>query len=169
MIVGWSGTAAKSGTLENISSVLHPLIEENRIRVFIIAEKRPYLSFPFDFQRWRYSTFPSSIASCDLCIAPRVVNNDYDRGHSVFKIGVFMAMGIPALAGPVPAYELLLGDGQAGAICRSTEEWNYYLSRYLSQSDLRQTSSQRAKEKMRPYLTPTIADQIHELLRSLCS
>ena len=169
LVLGWSGVAAKSEALDEIAPVLIPHIQAKRIRVLVVADKRPNLTFPVDFQRWRYSRFPSSIARCDLCIAPRVVDNDYDRGHSIFKIGVFMAMGVPALAGPVPSYQLLLGDEQAGTICRSKEQWNDALSRYLSQSDLRHNSSQRARERMYPYLTPTVADKMDKLLTALCS
>jgi glycosyltransferase involved in cell wall biosynthesis len=127
------------------------------------------LSIPFEFRPWNYRQFPAEIAECDLCLAPRKVEDDYERGHSLFKIGVFMAAGVPALAGPVPSYSLLLADGQAGSICYSLQDWETQLGRFLEQEQLRQEWSRNAKQKIRPYLTPTIAAQIDGLLRTMLS
>jgi hypothetical protein len=164
LILGWSGTAAKVHSLEEISSLLQGYSESQDVQIKIISNKKPELSFPYQFHKWHYSTFPKIISQCDLCLAPRLVNNDYDRGHSLFKIGVFMAMGVPALAGPIPSYELLLSDHLAGEICRSQEDWKYNLDQYLFNHALRQAAGDNAKEKMKPYLTPVIASQIIQLL-----
>ncbi len=166
-VLGWAGVASKAAALADLAPILKPLVNARRVRVLVVSEKRPVLGFPFQFRRWWYSRFPRDIAVCDLCIAPRTVKNDYERGHSIFKIGVFMTMGVPALAGPVPAYDLLLGDGSAGAICKSTEEWAYHLSRFLSDSHLQNTWSKNARRKMLPFTTPRIAQKVSKLLSYL--
>jgi hypothetical protein len=165
--LGWSGAARKASELNEISGVLNRWIENKRVRVIIISRSRPELEFPFQFQRWNYRSFPGLIAQCDLCIAPRIVRNEYDFGHSLFKIGVFMAMGIPALAGAVPSYDLLLSDGLAGAICKSLDEWTNQLDRYILNDAARISAGRQALEKMRPYLTPVIATQVASHLNEL--
>lgn len=165
--LGWSGAFEKANELNEISPVIKKLIGQKNIKVNVITRKRPNLTFPFEFQRWHYSTFPQMISACDLCIAPRRVRNDYDMGHSLFKIGVFMTMCVPALAGPVPSYSLLLEDGEAGAICHSLEEWASQLERFIRDPSRLSTASCKALDKMKPYLTPSIAAQVCGLLESL--
>jgi len=167
LVLGWSGVSAKANALETLAPILIPLISNQEVRISIISDKPPKLSFNYDFTYWRYSTFPLEISKCDLCIAPRIVNDDYDRGHSLFKIGVFMSMGIPALAGPVPSYKLLLGDGLAGHICESQIEWRYQLNRFLSEPELRTAMSNEAIIKIRPYLTTAVSTEIDYLLKKL--
>ncbi|MEW5871405.1 MAG: hypothetical protein AB1894_19185 [Chloroflexota bacterium] len=168
LTLGWSGTAAKASALEALAPLLTSYIEAGQVQVAVIAQNRPVLSFPFQFHRWRYASFPRQIAACNLCLAPRGVDNDYDRGHSLFKIGVFMAMGVPALAGPVPSYDLLLGDGQAGRICATPAEWKLALGEYIHNAPLRAAARKKASENMQPFLSPNIAEQVHGLLRRLC-
>jgi hypothetical protein len=95
------------------------------------------------------------------------VKNEYDLGHSLFKIGVFMSMGIPAIAGPVPSYSLLIGDGQAGAICHSMDDWYKYLNDYIVDDTARLLAGGIAREKMISYLTPSIATQVTDLFQKI--
>jgi len=162
-VFGWAGYAVKAGVL----SVLRPWIVSEQARLLVISDKPPTLDFPYEFRQWRYSTFPRDISECDLCVAPREVQDDYDRGHSFFKIGVFMAMGVPALAGPVPSYYLLLGDGKGGAICQTMDDWKYHLERFLADSELRSKWRLGARQAMHPYLTPYVAEQIDSLIKRL--
>lgn len=167
LTLGWSGIASKAVCLEPLAPILGPLIEQKKLRVRIITNSLPRLSFPFEFHRWRHSRLPMDIEGCDLCIAPRDINNDYEKGHSLFKIGVFMAMNVPALASPVPSYYLLLGDGQAGAICRSLSQWEHHLMQFLKKSDLRIQWQKNASQKMAPFMTPSVTEQIDGLLKKL--
>lgn len=163
--LGWSGTTEKAKELDEISPILNRFIRGERIKVQVITRKRPKLSFDFNFKRWDYNSFPQMISSCDLCIAPRRIRDDYDLGHSLFKIGVFMAMGVPALAGPVPSYNLLLEDGEAGAICQSMDEWQFHLERFVEDEPARLAAGSVAIEKMQPFMTPTVAAQVSQLLQ----
>lgn len=167
VILGWAGVSPKAKSLEEIAPIIKPFIDNGQIKVVIITRKRPKLSFPFDFYPWRYKTFPSKIAQCDLCIAPRVVDNDYTRGHSIFKIGAFMALGVPALAGPVPSYDLLLGDGKGGVICQSYEDWDYYINEFINNDVLRNEESQNAYQKIQPYITSNICSQVDRLISEM--
>jgi hypothetical protein len=167
LIIGWSGIESKAYSLDGLSRILKKYISDNILKVLVITNRKPKLSFPFMYKKWNYTTFPKRISICDLCIAPRVVENNYDLGHSLYKIGVFMAMGIPALAGPIPSYNLLLEDHLAGEICDSMEAWEHHLYRYCSDHSLRTSAGLHASVKMKPYTTPNIVLQIDELMKSL--
>ena len=164
---GWSGISIKAGYLDELSPIFIPLIASNKIKIMVISDKTPQLKMPFEFKRWKYGRFPQYIANCDLCIAPRKVTNNYDKGHSLFKIGVFMAMGVPAMAGPVPSYNLLLGDDTAGKICQTANQWESSISKFINNQFLKKEWSQHAVQKMKPFATPIIAEKIHTSIQEM--
>jgi glycosyltransferase involved in cell wall biosynthesis len=78
-----------------------------------------------------------------------------------------MAMGVPALAGPVPSYYLLLGDGKGGKICYSLEEWESYIEQFINNHEIRHKWRNEAIQSILPFLTPKIAQQINNLIYHL--
>ena len=124
----WSGVSVKARELEPIL----PLLAERDIELVVLSDRRQRLrlggrawrrGYPQRFMRWDYQTFPSQILEGDFCLVYRVVDNTYNSGHSLFKIGVFLAQGVPAIASPVPSYREVLADGEAGLMCHSEREW----------------------------------------------
>ena len=97
-VIGWSGFAVKAKILERYKHFL------GRHRVLIIADKDPLLDFDYEFVRWDYYRFPHDILRCDVMFSPREVNDMYNQGHSIFKVGVFLSEGIPVIADPIPSY-----------------------------------------------------------------
>ena len=92
IVFGWLGICTKIRDLETFKSVLIPNISSKKIQLKIISNCRPELTFPIYCEKWNYHRFPNQFSHCDLGIAPRFVDNNYDRGHSLFKIGAFIAM-----------------------------------------------------------------------------
>lgn len=160
---GWSGVSSKALPL----NMFKHWIESGAIKMLIISDKRPDLDFPYEYRKWTYSNFPRDIVDCDLCVAPRDVENDYDRGHSLFKIGVFMAEGVPALASPVPSYELLLGKGKGGHLCRNYNEWCVLIDKSINEPGLLQKWSRESVEQIRPYFTENVSLEIARRLAML--
>ncbi len=154
--LGWSGVSVKASPL----NMFRQWVVDGALSLCIISEKPPVLEVPYEFKKWSYKTFPKDIVGCDLCVAPKNVDNNYDRGHSLFKIGVFMAEGVPALAGPVPSYDLILRDDKGGHICRTPEEWNEYIERCLNNEDRLRKWSIEAVEQIMPYSTTNVSKQI---------
>ena len=162
--VVWSGVAVKARELEPVL----PLLEQRDIELVVISDRAGRLrspgrlwrrSFPHRFVRWDYKTFPRQMLEGDLCIAYRSVDNSYNRGHSFFKIGVFMAQGVPAIASPVPSYEAVLAPGNAGRICHSIVEWEEVLDEVLEQRRILAQWSKEAQKAMEPYSTSSIVDR----------
>jgi hypothetical protein len=79
-------------------------IERNGWRFKIISNEPPELDFPYEFVKWRHASFSAEIAECAVGVFPRDFDNDYDRGHSFFKIGVFLSRHVPVVCSPVPSY-----------------------------------------------------------------
>lgn len=167
----WSGVSSKA-------QELLPYMDSLRkfgIPLRIIAEKRPAdFAPPLWFgrpkaavTRWRYETFPDSIMSGEFVLAPRDVSFSYNMGHSFFKIGVFMAQGVPALGGHVPSYEELIGDGEGGKICTSSTAFCKEIARMVDDREYLVRQSRRAIEKLRPFETQAVSKQYLDLFSRL--
>ena len=154
--LGWSGVSVKALRL----NILKKWIVNGDVSLCVISEKPPSLDFSYEYRKWSYKNFPGDIVDCDLCVAPKETDNDYDRGHSLFKIGVFMSEGVPALASHVPSYDLILGEDRGGHICRKPEEWDEYIEKCLNDVNILRKWSREALEQIAPYLTIEVSKQI---------
>lgn len=169
----WSGIASKARELEPIL----PLLRCRRIPLTIVSNEKPSLSlrrgflrwpYGYRFIRWRYETFPRSTLEGELCVVHRPVDNPYNLGHSLFKIGVFLAQGVPALVSPVPSYAELLDSGQGGHLCRTLEDWEDALDRILNDRGLLIEWSKQAIAVLEAYATHRVVGQYVTLFRELC-
>jgi hypothetical protein len=157
----WSGVSVKTGELAK----LYPLLSDRGISLIVISDQRPDLPGPFTFVPWSYHTFPQAILEGDICVAPRKLDNPYNRGHSIFKIGVFMTQGVPALGSPLMSYEEVIGKADAGMICDSEQDWQQALDSIMDDRGMLQTWSEKSYQAMEPYTTAKIAERYTELFK----
>ncbi|MBN2288683.1 MAG: hypothetical protein JXQ83_05075 [Candidatus Glassbacteria bacterium] len=169
----WCGQITKAGDLEPVL----PLIKRKKIALTVISNSKPDLriqsrlfrtrKFPYCYRPWRYETFPEDILQGEICLTYRETDTTYNLGHSFFKIGVFMAQGVPAIASPVPSYRELMDDRQCGRICRTVEEWEQALDEILADRDMLRQWSSRSREIMNDYSTEKIAGRYLRLFKEL--
>lgn len=167
----WSGQSNKAVELTPIlemlrkRSILLRLITNSRVRI-----RRPggiiRRSYRYEYIPWGYESFPEDILSGEICLSYRETDTPYNRGHSFFKIGTFMAQGVPCLASPVPSYRELLDAGDCGRICRDPGEWEEALDS-LGNRDMLVAWSERAVRRMEQYYTCNVAQDYLSLLNSL--
>lgn len=96
----WAGHSSKAAVLNFLAPVFKRLL----LKFIVISKKKPVLKFQYQFIRWSHKFFPQAILEGDLGIFPRPTDNDYDLGHSFFKIGAFLSERVPVLCSPVPSY-----------------------------------------------------------------
>jgi len=166
----WSGQWDKAVELRPILGDL----KKRNIRLKLITNKQFRLSshwgllrYSYDYVKWRYETFPDEILGGEICVSYRETDTPYNRGHSFFKIGTFLAQGVPCLASEVPSYVELLADGYCGCICRTREEWNNALDMLMEDRSVLQRWSANAIERMRQYSTENVAARYDTLFKSL--
>lgn len=160
----WCGVAVKAPELEPVLARL----DKRGIPLVVVSEARPALSVPFEFVRWRYASAPRDLLRGDFCVAPREVDTAYNRGHSFFRIGVFLAQGVPALAGPVPSYAEVLRPGDNGLVCATGDEWDAALDAVLDDRGRLARWSSAAAAAMAPYTTDAVAARYAAFFRFLC-
>lgn len=159
----WSGQSVKSIEVAN----LYPLLRERGIPLTIISNARPELPGPYTYIPWSYYTFPQNIIDGDLCISPRRIDSLYNLGHSHFKIGAFLAQGVPAIAAPLPSYVEVIDHTEGGQICNSDSQWASALDEVLENRDLLWKWSQNARKGMLKYSTENVALQYVSLFENL--
>lgn len=102
----WSGIAVKA----DILNFLAGRIKRNNWKITVISEKKPHLDFEFKYVKWNYGNFPRDILQGNIGVFPRRLDNEYDLGHSSFKILPFLNANMPVACSPLPSYKPLLTD-----------------------------------------------------------
>jgi hypothetical protein len=161
----WCGAAVKAAELEPWIA----LLTKRDIPLLIISDRRPRLSARFRFVRWRHASIPRDLLRGDFSIAPRELDTPYNRGHSAFKVGMFMAEGVPAVASPVPSYREVLVPEEGGVICDSPAEWEEALDRIVAEPALLARWSPGARRAMEPYLTEAVARDYARVFTTLAA
>jgi len=161
----WSGVAVKAGEVAE----LYTKLKERGIPLTIISNKKADMPGTYKYIPWSYYTFPTNIVKGEICLSPRRTDNTYDLGHSHFKIGAFMAQGVPALASPLPSYKEVIEKTSGGRICESEIEWDKTLDDILDNRKMLWEWSQTAYEGMRYYATENIAKKYIEVFEKLIS
>ena len=151
----WAGVASKAHHLQEII----PELDRQNISLEIISDSRPTLPSAFSFTKWSYKLSPRSLLNGDIAVSPRPITNPYDLGHSHFKIAVFMAQGIPAIASPIPSYEELINQTKGGIIARTPSNWRTALSEIQHDRTLLRRFGDAAYAGMQQFSTEVIAGQ----------
>ncbi len=168
----WCGQYVKSCELEPVLL----LLKKRNIGLTVISNAKPKLrasggfwsrKFPCHYLPWRYETFPGDILKGEICITYREIDTAYNQGHSFFKIGVFMAQGVPAITSPVPSYRELLDNRSCGRICHTLEQWEQTLDEVLADRDLLWQWSQSSRQVMQEYSTERLAGSYLSLFKGL--
>ena len=78
-----------------------------------------------------------------------------------------MAMGLPVIATPIPAYEPLVKQGQNGFLASDKYEWLQHLSALRDPALRRSIGQQARKSAMAEYSMTRQAEKLLEVLGSL--
>ncbi len=116
----YCGYAIKASSVLLIEDVLSELSREFDLEVVFVCEKNPHIRLPVKstFIKYRHKDIVNILREGDIKIAPRMLDNSYDKGHSFTKIGYPMSVGLPVIAGPVPSYKESLA-----LLAETREEW----------------------------------------------
>ena len=144
-----------------------PTLVRNDVHLTVISDEAPSLGMPYEFLRWRYAEFPSQLTRVDFCVAYRTLDSAYNRGHSFFKIGVFMVEGVPPIASPVPAYRELLHNGRGGTLCSTDADWDNAIRSVLDDREKLARWSHEATVQTAPFATNVIAQQYRNVFDRL--
>jgi GT2 family glycosyltransferase len=111
LVVGWIGMG---GNVYHANR-LRPLIESLGYDLVTIHEHDDA------DEKWDIECWQKDLSLCDIAIAPL----DYEKqpAKSNNRITTYMALGIPTIASPLPAYEEIIQHGVNGFITDTDKEW----------------------------------------------
>lgn len=106
------------------ASVWQKLCKETGLKFKIIArENLPDIpGVNMEKVNWSQENEAQLLSECDFGIMP-LVNDDFSRGKSAYKLIQYAACGLPAAASPVGENSLFITHGENGFLASSAEEW----------------------------------------------
>jgi glycosyltransferase involved in cell wall biosynthesis len=147
--IGWTGSHSTLKYLEAIQGILRLLLDENpRLKLCVIADRKPDLDVPFEFVRWRRETEIEDLLRFDIGIMP-LPDDVWTRGKCGFKALQYMSIGIPALASPVGVNTTIIESGVTGFLCSSDSDWVNSIKLLADDPSARHRMGAAGKEKVR--------------------
>ena len=138
----YCGYSGKAKDTLCIREVLLKLQEKYHCRLLYICEKDPKLTyFEYDYLEYKQSEIPSQLLQGDIMIAPRPMEGIGQSAHSFTKVAYPLAVGLPAVANPVPSYV-----GTPVILCRNDEEWTEALTRLITNVEERRKVGKQGRE-----------------------
>jgi len=151
----WCGYAPKAKEIMLIKDVLEEVYQKIKFNIILICEKNPNIKIgkiPIKYRKYIHSRVVDNLLEGDIFIAPRNLEDPYNKAHSFTKIGIPMAAGLPILASPLPSYKK-----SPAILCSDKEEWKYNLTKLLSNNSLRQELGAKGRDYViRNYSTSVI-------------
>lgn len=150
--VGWIGSPATTGYLEELWPQLAAFAENHPEIRFLFIGARPFetgtLSSRTTFEPWSPKMEPESLCRLDVGLMP-LEDDPWCRGKGGFKLIQYMAAGAACLASPVGANLEIIEHGRTGYFVRKKEDWQVLLAKLLEDRELcrklRRASRQRAR------------------------
>jgi len=129
----YCGYSVKAKEIYIIKDVLVQLYKDFGIKMLYITEKDPEINIiPYKFINYNQKDLPRLLTEGDIKVAPRDIKNPYNIGHSFTKVAYPMAVGLPAIASPVPSYL-----NREVIICNNENEWYDNLVKLICNPKLR--------------------------------
>jgi len=137
----WEGTAWGLQLLETIRNSIEELqrrVSNPILLVVVMPKKRPDFIFGTNdndsilknkykintrHYEWDINTVGSILRACDIALAPMPENNPFYRAKAFSKPLVYMSLGIPVVASPIPSYCELINNKENGFIAYTQDEW----------------------------------------------
>ena len=159
----YSGYRNNALYTELIKNAVLRLQKEFNCKVLLICEADPTIkSFPYEYRHYDQKKIVQDLLSGDIMIAPRPMEGIEKQQHTLTKIASPMAIGLPVVASPVPAY-----IGTPAVLCNNETEWYDALRRLILDAKEREKIGKASREYVKEHLaTDTIVQEYLSLITS---
>lgn len=104
---------------------------------------------------WDAHTVADDIVRHDVAVIPCELVSEWNLCKSGNRATMFMGLGMPVVASPLPAYKEVMAHGHTGFISHTRKEWHGYLDA-LRDPKLREHVGQAARKDVLSKYTPEI-------------
>jgi glycosyltransferase involved in cell wall biosynthesis len=132
----WTGHGDNWHTLDIIRDVL----AEMKDKSFTL---KTISNHPEADVQWKLETVFQEILTGDIAVIP-ARDDEWAKGKSNNRLTMFMALGLPVVASPIPTYAKIVNNGKNGFLAATKEEWMQCLL-LLRDAALRQRVGQQAR------------------------
>ncbi|MBU4220130.1 MAG: hypothetical protein KKA10_00645 [Euryarchaeota archaeon] len=158
----WEGLPHNIQSFYEIKDVLESLKRKYKIALHIVTDleygqylgKYPKLhtaniaSKLFDdvyLYEWNEQICSAIISACDMGLIPIPLDNPLASGKPENKLLLFWRMGMPTVVSATPAYSRAMHRCGLPMACRTQQEWQETLERYIVDESARRDAGQRGK------------------------
>lgn len=119
----------------------------------------------YDYLHYDQACIPKQFIQGDIMIAPRPMEGIEKLAHSFTKVAYPLAVGLPAVASPVPSYV-----GTPVILCRNEEEWEQALTRLITDAKERERVGKLGREYVQAnYSLQVIGTRYQSIIEKLTS
>lgn len=161
----YCGYSAKAKDTLCIEAVLKRMQQEYGCRLLYLCEKDPGLpDLTYDYLLYDQRKIPQLLLEGDIMIAPRPMEGIEKLAHSFTKVAYPLAVGLPAVASPVPSYV-----DTPVILCRNEEEWMAELVKLAQSVEERSHVGTLGREYVRQhYSLQVVGEEYRRILEKLC-
>ena len=170
IVLGWIGSPSTVAYIDLIRGPLETLgMKYPDLVLKVIGASGPRLSqLRVVACPWSLETEVADLLTFDIGLMP-LPDDPWTRGKGGYKILQYSSMGLPVVASPVGVNVQLVDDGVSGFLAETDADWVAYLSRLVSDPDLRDRMGQDGRSRMKSgYALNRAADQLVGLFGALC-
>lgn len=163
--IGWIGSPTTARYLPLIAASLREASRRLGARVVLIGSGSVDLpGVPVEVRPWNESTEADEVATFDVGIMP-LADGPWEQGKCGFKLLQYMAAGLPAIASPVGANNVIVRHGVTGMLATTSEEWIRAFTALAESKDLRARMGLAGRAVVeREYSTAIVAPRLLEAL-----
>ena len=160
----YCGYSGKAKDTLCIKDVLEKLQEEYRCRLLYICEKDPQIpDLSYEYVKYDQSVIPEQLMQGDIMIAPRPMEGIEKLAHSFTKVAYPLAVGLPAVANPVPSYV-----DTPVILCRNDEEWLQTLTKLITDAEEREKNGKLGRKYVHDhYSLQVIGEKYRTIVENL--
>lgn len=147
-VVGWTGSHSTLKYLDPLVPIFQQLERTHAFDLIVIADRPPAVALPsLKFVPWLAATEIDDLLQIHIGLMP-LPDDLWAQGKCGFKALQYLALGIPALVSPVGVNSDIVEHGVEGYHCTTDEDWYEYLSKLLTDPELRTQMGRAGRQKV---------------------
>ena len=144
--IGWLGSASTLPYFEALGAPLARVQHATGCRVVVVADRAPATpGVDVDFHPWQMNHEVAELNAMDVGLMP-LPDSPWTRGKCGYKLILYLACGVPAVASPVGVNPDIVRHGETGLLADDPDDWVATLEQLLADRALRQRLGQSGRE-----------------------
>lgn len=149
VVIGWIGTPRATDYLRPLYGVFKRLSQKHpELAIQLVgASEIKIEGVPLAVKDWRCDAEAEMLQGFNIGIMPQY-DTELARGRGVYKLLLYMAVGIPCVASPVGITEEVVEDGVTGFLAETEGQWFDRLSLLIEDRGLRERMGRAGRLKL---------------------